>query len=453
MKKFILLLVGVVLPVVVLADAAAPSISEYKALIKKSDGVKCEDFTIPYNTEVTVVMEYDENDTTYVDVRYNDDYCTMKMSDIALNSEFNLEDFANEFYLYKYVYKKGAYLYKGPSKIYGKVDGNIELPVGLKLKIEYFDEQWGYVTYNGVSGWVYIYESKNENLYEEPTSLADISLGTIYTLEEITLSDKPYDGKKTDIVIPKGEKVRYEYSYCASYNRMCSIYLTYNDKSGWYGYGENDYKNIAFVPKKGSLYILKNTDVYEDNNLNKKIGKLDNNQEVEVMYYQYDYEKLYENSEYVKYYIKNAEISGWVTLIYGQNSNNLLESTNMIDDNYQQALVINPIKVYDSFDGKKEIGTIPKDKKIDLIYERDTSSGNYFYVDGYNGWIKYNTNDMELIEKTIEINFEQNNPEEEKPKVNGKEIALYCVGGAIIIALVSLVTIKLINKKKEENTK
>lgn len=449
MKRIILLLVGIILPSLVLADASAPSISEYKALIKNSNGVKCENFTIPYNTEVTVVMEYDKNDIAYVDVRYNNDYCTIKMSDIALKDKFNLDDFSNEFYLYKYVYKKGAYLYKGPSKIYGKVDDNIELPVGLKLKIEYFDEQWGYVTYNGVSGWVFIYEPTEFNLYEENTALADIDNGTIYTLEEITLDSGPYNGEKTDIVIPKGEKVKYNLSYCAKFNEMCSIYLTYNGKRGWYGYNKNDYRKIALVPEKGSLYILNDTDIYEDSNFNKKIGKLEKNQEVEVIYYQYDYEKLYENSEYVKYYIKNNEIKGWVTLIYGQNGNNLLESTNMIDGKYQQFLVINPIKVYDNFDGKKEIGTIPKDKKIDLVYEKDTASGNYFYAREYNGWIKYNANDMELIEKFVEIDIEPNDVEE-APKVNGKEIALYCLGGAIIIALVSIVTIKLINKKKEE---
>lgn len=41
--------------------------------------------------------------------------------------------------------------------------------------------------------------------------------------------------------------------------------------------------------------------------------------------------------------------------------------------------------------------------------------------------------------------------EEEKESLTPKQVGIICVGGAAVLALVAIVTIKLINKKKSKN--
>ena len=62
-----------------------------------------------------------------------------------------------------------------------------------------------------------------------------------------------------------------------------------------------------------------------------------------------------------------------------------------------------------------------------------------------------NSKEKEETPKPEEPKEEPNTPpeeEKEKPKTSIRTIALYGVGASIIIALVTFVTIKLVNKKK-----
>ena len=97
-------------------------------------------------------------DRIYGNVEYNDNTGMIEISKTELLSkEIDFEKYKSETERKIYVFEKGTYLYNGPSKAYGIVDENIEIPVGTILKYVYGDEAWAYVEYNNIKGWVYIY--------------------------------------------------------------------------------------------------------------------------------------------------------------------------------------------------------------------------------------------------------------------------------------------------------
>ena len=76
MKKVLCLLM-IFIPIVVLADSAGPSIIGYDAIITNKNGaidVNEKKNTIPYNSQIRVYDEYDDNGKLYAYVCYLDDY-------------------------------------------------------------------------------------------------------------------------------------------------------------------------------------------------------------------------------------------------------------------------------------------------------------------------------------------------------------------------------------------
>ena len=110
---------------------------------------------------------------------------------------------------------------------------------------------------------------------------------------------------------------------------------------------------------------------------------------------------------------------------------------------------------------------IPKGAEIIVKYSKydyETGSSWYFVdYDGVKGWITNNyIEEEEIIEEPEEDDYEdyeeeeeesdeEEEAEEEKESLTPKQIGLICAGGAVILALVAIVTIKLINKKKTKD--
>ncbi len=184
MRKILFLItimVGTVLSIqIVKADMGAPSISPYEVRVTKTEGTTLtneeKNTKAPYDTILKVNYEYLENGIMFGEVEWNKEIYMVKLSDteVIKQEEGNPQNFDRE--EMKYVYKEGAYLYKGPSKIYGKVDGEIMIPVGAKIKVSIRneDEIWAYVTYEGVSGWIYYYKYDDHSPYQEKTSLLSV---------------------------------------------------------------------------------------------------------------------------------------------------------------------------------------------------------------------------------------------------------------------------------------
>ena len=122
---------------------------------------------------------------------------------------------------------------------------------------------------------------------------------------------------------------------------------------------------------------------------------------------------------------------------------------------------VKEIKTYSDlkdYDSETET-TIPKDtelKSFVFVHDYNDTLESWYYIE-YNNeyyWI-HDNKDLNIQQSYFEEEPEKKEPskckeESDTKELTPKQIGLICTGGAIILALVAVVTIKLINKKKKE---
>lgn len=422
MKKvfyfFMMLIAVVLISNFSYADYGVPEIIQYDAKIINESGAEALDYSgniigvIPAETIVTVLYEHDGK----AFIKYNNSDVGIDFKDIKpVSNEINLSK-ANYYEKEEmYVYREGAYLYNGPSIAYGKVEGDIEIPKGNFVKIEAGTESWGYVEYNGVKGWVYIYTSDYVSPYNMTCSLTNIAhedYSHYYTIKDITLNSTI--GANDNIgTIPAGEHINsYFYSYYPDPHGI-TIYIEYKDLKGWYTVNEEevyqDYSSLditATVSQNCKIYseILPiNPNTYE-REFSNNIGTLVANTECKVIY------KTVNN--YIDYiFIEYNGIEGWVDTDYYS-----------INTDYQKLVDVSQF--------------INKEESEDQIEETQNTDE---FIDKNNSIIEKNQNVSDDLENRL----------------------LYCVIVAIIIFVVAIMFIKIINKnnkidrndKTDNNTK
>ncbi|MBQ9834303.1 MAG: hypothetical protein IJO33_03835 [Bacilli bacterium] len=547
MKKILVLIISLLfMPLMALADGAAPYLKGYNARVSNPEGTylyvnEDKKIFIKYDEVITdIYMEYlDENDILWADGEYGEEYGMVKVEDIKpVKEKVDLEDYKQEETLEMYVYKEGAYLYKGPSMTYNQIDGKKMLPVGTIVTIKYYDEVWGYVESNDLKGWVYIYHHLQDGVpFKEISSLAYINKNNdeLLVVKDSVLKESPVSSKAL-IKVTANEKLTYKYYYNKLHERM--YYVEYNNIGGWislndiayetetsfftpkeinvysdttenkflftlpsgitaknnyiteYYPGEPHYSYINYNGKSGWInleetatkvekYYIMNTEeiTLKDSAISsaREIKKIKSGTKLEVKY-QY-WENV--NDEYrVWLYVSDGNTSGWVI------KNNIIEADarklycNLYDDSV----------IYDSLMGEetdKVIKKGPVQFEFEYINKKTNSLGNesddywYYIVNndyegwvhtGYEFWCAKSKEELLNINNINEKENEKNNPiiedeeskenfddkqdlddeeKEEAPSYSVKEIAIYCVCGAIVIALVAFVVIKIINQRKE----
>ena len=286
MKKLkIFLLLILIMPIFVKADHGAPMVREYNARIKVDEAVAYDAYnnkTATFKYGTTFKVQYEE----YVKFPGSDKYevaaeVTYKSKEYYIKIS-DLEPVTNEIDYTKlptcdskyYVYTKGAYLYKGPSTIYGKLDGDIEIPEGTTLTCEYKDQSdtegaWIYVTYNSNSGWLY-YNDYCEGGYagcpsvvrylENPKEVTTIHKAKMYSDFELETAVSN---------IPKGSKIK------LIGNMVFKYYVEYNGKKGFVSgellYLDSELKEVSeTLAEDAKLYDIddfaeKNIDAWDEN--------------------------------------------------------------------------------------------------------------------------------------------------------------------------------------------
>ncbi len=317
-----LIIVLMLVPVIVNADMSMPEIVSYQVRVSNINGITLtdsddEEIKLDYDTILDVVYEFSDNGEEYAEIELDGYYYSVKLSDIeTISTDIDLSKYSNTT-KQMYVYKEGAYLYNGPSKLYGMVDGEIELPVGTTITLNYYDDCWGYVEYNGISGWVWIYtntwyDEETDSSYYEGSSLCNIADDsyyygtTIYTLKDITLVNSPIEKEQseTDITIPAGVEIEYTYYYNNMHDTY--YYLSYNGMSGWF-MDPYDF-SIAFSGKGEELIAVSDTNIYQEVDKNSDIiGIFPTNEEIEVLYKTTDYDETN-----CWYQISYNGLEGWV---------------------------------------------------------------------------------------------------------------------------------------------
>jgi len=407
--KYIILLLLMIIPILVKADMAAP-MSSYKIRISNPNGANTYEWN-PDEKEYTLTetkLNYDEvyniayeqiiDGELYgqASIRVKDEngwqtenyFGYIKLSDTS-PLEVNIEDYKKETSVKYYVFDDTCYLYKGPSKIYGKIEPKIFIKKGTTIESNYYDEMWTYIEYNGVKGWVYKY-TFNKGPYNEPAGMVYVNEKKEYnrkilTMKEIELYKSPKTDEKTDKTIPKGVSLDYIYVYLME-PFSPNYYVSYNGNYGWLKTEQEDYiiTNIAYYTR--STLKIKNDDglkMYISPNQNSEVlANIPKDTEVTSKY------SLEESHSTPWYYINYNGTEGWLYI-------NTYEDIEYLSNEENQAV--------------EEI-------KEDLPEE------------------------IPEEEKTII-------PKQEDDNVN--DLIIYYLLGALIICLTAIVILLLVNKKKK----
>ena len=259
-------------------------------------------------------------------------------------------------------------------------------------------------------------------------------------------------------MIPKFSKLLIKGFY-VTYPGYVSYLVDYNGKTGWYQKPiSREYNNV-------SLLTLEDTMVFgEFRDENSIVHTIPKGVEVNVTYY-FSIDK----DEY--YYISYDGIQGWAIRKFSEYPEyKFVVSTNLSDNVYKQYILDNDYNVYESINGSLTGQVLNSQQKIVVKYKKD----EWYYVNNV-GWINVPHSLNEAVEdktdnedgsnwESVEENEEEISDEdadeieedddeivENFPKFSILEISLYCIVGAAILSLVTLVTIKLVNKKHQEN--
>lgn len=474
------------------ADYGVPEIIEYDATIIAEDGVEVEDslsgnqiVKIPYGDKVHVLYETEGK----AFAEYNGKTISINLEDIKPASEDVDISKAKGGQKNMYVYREGAFLYKGPSITYGKLDENIEIPVGTIVKIEASTETWGYVEYNGYKGWVYIYTSDYVSPYNMVCSLTEIAYketSHYITINEIELTDGPGSSNVVG-TIPAGEKIDfYLYSNYPDPHGECD-YVVYKDLKGWFQCNEQDvYKDYS--EQDLSIFAISDCEIYEDTSYNKKIGTIPAYSEFKLIYETVDEIEP-------KVFIEYNGVRGWLKHnISGSNENRFISEVPNI---YKSTLIpnksINIIDINTKENTGKSLEATKEYYEIYNYYDFDNKT-TYIYVEDTEnkentGWIisnssdyssRYNYSDADYefylnnyvdLSSVLEVNDDTQSTDIAKEKEESKESdkrnidsilenkLLLCVILAVIIFVVAIIIIVLVNKNeknkvnKEETSK
>lgn len=460
------------MPLFCSADVGLPFITPYEVRVNNVNGlaiytINKESVTLPYDTILTInyEMRFYNDDKLYGSTSYNNEeyYVDLSQVSVVLN-ERDTSGLTPHEEQTMYVYEEGAYLYKGPSKLYDKIDGNIMIPAGTIISFEYADEMWAYVEYDGHKGWVYIYQMIDVSPYGEGSCLVEINQGTKYTLKELHLTENPDGDKENGVVVPAFTEVSYKYTY-TPYAHKYAICIEYNGKEGWYIVEDFETADI-YNYRDIELIAVKELPVYSEfrNENSEVLTTIPVNAECNILYYATD-DYWTETWCYISY----NGIEGWVKEDY-ENDNYSIEDY-YFNSEYKTIvtykLLVNK-ELYDTVDGNSAGTIIPSGTTLyrKYYYNTENSEWMYIYNDNYKGWIKYKYSDLEEIDrkenlenenitdieeiKNEEVAVQSGNGDINIQFISLMNIIIICIVVALIISVLSIMILKVVNKKKEE---
>ena len=511
MKKFVTVILALVLGlcsfIPAFADIEGPAYAEFDVIVINSDGAKFYDeeynieiknyelfateIILPNDSIVTAKGEFEFEGTDYFSVDYNDNHGYIKADDVTIvNDVFTIEN------SYKFdqpqqfiVIDEGVFMHKGPSEHFETVGEEIE--VGTVFTYQYVNSYsngpWAYVTYKGVSGWVYFFQYGYTYKCAIPFDAKSIYSRDLYVVDDgVRLTDIPdspeFDVSEAEYItddIPVGTKLEFD-DYYYDQVKTLYVYTEYNGVKGWVGtdsYHNVGAENNTAIGKTGIYYVWQKDglDVYSKpgDKSSEIISKLEYGQLIETKYVAENYIETDNGLEHYSWY--GVEINGqlgWFITEYSSEDEGCFDYFRIV----KNKTVNNEVNVYKEQSKDSEVlATVPANQEVIRL----GSAYDYILVD-YNGIIGFVDNN-DLIE--LEWDEEEMNtltpaeyfgkvsdettteiydiavPESSSEAVtetesNGSkytptEFTAICVIGAVAVALTALVVIILINKKKK----
>ena len=456
MKKILMFIFSLmIVPIIVKADMGAPSFYEYEAVVTVQGGINKSNSDckteIPYGEVVTVYYENGD----YAQIYNEDADCEVKTkyltpSDIS-SEDLLTEDIEKSTALFE---GKSITLYKGPSKIFGIDKEKFNIPYGTIVDYYYFNDSFSYISYNGVSGWVYICDMNDMCPYGEvvnPFAVNNERRVIFFSPSKI----KDFDGNIIE-EIPRNTELTTKYI-------GEKTYVMYYDKIGYIdGVFATDYGDY-YNSDNRKIIILKDMNIkFNGKNMLVKKGTT---MDIKYRYISHIFDEYDEiTSSYYNFFVDDGTNYGWIE----DKSNN--NSFAILFDNDNTVTLNSDITLYSDMNCSKVVGTLPKSAIINSKYYRyneldeltDNSLYNTtIYIEGENlsGWVRVNNNDFsidDIIDPNSDVVPDSNNKPTQSENSNkveyhisAKELTLYAVLGAFVGALVTAVIIKLVNKKKE----
>lgn len=439
MKKILIFLILLFIPCLVFADSETPLYTTYDVLVSNKSGATAynsdKTITIPFDTKLTVIYEsntsIDGKSIDCVIVKYNSKEYKIDANDVTVYSEtINLDDYKKE-EKKLYFFQDEVNIYKGPSKVYGKISGKI--PKGTVLTTKYYDYNFAYVEYQNIKGW--IFSSQNNWTSHYPNEYNNCVLFNSDEKKVMTIFETELvDIEDNKIKVPAETYLSYEFY---SYNLAV---VNYNDKDYFLYFGNvlNPDKNIVMlVDEKKEVLTTKEIEIYDSFKNKNVIGTIPAN---EVITLQVIFDESAE-SVLSKFYVNYNGTKGLIIddsawYIQKENKYHNLSKTIQID-------------LYQYKKDEKPIKTI----SIDSYYLK-WNAYDWYYIESNDnkGWIKVDDIKSDVIDKA---NEEETNKDKETNKnifsnISIKELAIYIVVGTLLISLTAFVTIKLVNKNKKE---
>ena len=467
-KKIIVTLICILaLPILVNADMGAPETYHYEVIITNPNGVEIEDYngaktTIPYDTKVTVHFEYEKDSELYLDVEYNGIYGQISSKDAKLFSEeIDFTNFNKNEPGIQYYTLENVEMYKGPSTMYGKA-GKI-IPKGVTLDFEYRDEQWAYIEYEGIKGWIYVYQYEGyttTSMTSGVVIIANKNTKVLVLKDKLSVYADRYKKNLAGELEPGEYDVKY-YSY--TYPRNTGYYIETDKISGWVymgdSFGEPTVDSSVVSTK---IKLMHNSDkplelyknIYDEKPTKLSVDKytlLDAQYSVTTEILESDYDNwnfVYNQAYQVTYEGEKYWLKGDSELFITSYSKGIYT--------LKEDLII-----YKEPQSVEKVTTIKSGETIDVLLTYYTDDNSWYYIEHgeYKGWaqyetIKYSKQEFEYFDEMEEVIETPEQPEEPaqpvaKKKISGLQIGLICGGAAIIATLTAIVSIILINKKKK----
>ncbi len=463
-KILILTIISIfTLPLVTKADMAAPDPLNYDVVITNKEGAVLYDWDfkkigiIPFNEEVVVSYDRAEKNVVYLDVTYKGKYGFIKLSDAMVLENIDYSQLDKNENSRKLYTLDDTKLYSMPSENVGKVEKTI--PAGQVIEYKYsYAGIWAEVEYDGSKGWIYIYPTSVYTDEDEGQTLAVLpeeGKNKIYLFEDVELYET-YDLDKKIKTISKNQELEFKYSKLTTeYNML--YYIENKEIKGWVlrtvgaekeKIAEYDYEASVIINNENGLKLYKNPDS-EEPIKNEELPYLS---KITTLYaYNTIYSDSYNDREYVSMIMYNGK-KYWTKYI----------QTDVI--NYFPSLqkTLKEIILYKDINKKEKLDTtIPKGaevKSLGYVY-LDDGSAEVMHL------VEYNDVKGFILEENLEmiefIDIEEKPPvfedeeikdkQDEKDSLTPKQIAIICACSAVVLALVAIVTIKLVNKKKTES--
>lgn len=462
MKKFLFLLVIFLTPMFVLADASGPTIIQYKAVVTNPNGVKTDDGTIPYNAEVTVENEYDTEAFVLYCEKGKDDCLSgnIKLSDIMpLEKEIiptgkEKQDGESNIVSHKstivVLAKQGAKLRKGPASAFEEYD--VVVPYNASVKVTYIvssyaerhsTSPWYYVNDGKYKGWIDNTYSSNNHIIEKTDDLV------------VFKSTKLKDDNGNSLTTFSSETILKNVYYDEN------NYAFYMNQNGKWGKLEGYFAKVANyygVTTKKTNIISSSEKVIETLPLGTSIKVLSNREAIN--------DKVY---SYVEYNNKKGFVlsDDFISVQNDVNNNQI----KLINNSELHEYLYDPEDDY-YYVGENVVANIPKDTLLTAYSKYDGGEIEWYLV-AYNnkiGFIK--TSNAKIIKNTTnptptetptvtpevtpgvdEVTTTPTPSDEPKSEPHYKNeksdnLIIYCLIGALIVSLTSIVSILLINKRK-----